>query len=218
MFTSKSIDELRAALANDHKVTPYYKQAEAPELLAIFWGESGLFRPLFNKLDLNSVVDFACGHGRHTAQFIDRAGHVTLVDVVQSNVDACAKRFAGRKNVTCIRNNGRDLAPIRAASQTALFCYDAMVHFEFADMLAYLPEIARVLRSGGRALLHYSANEANPAGSYRDDPRWRNFGSHTTVQHFASRIGLQTLDQFTTSWPPGNGEAAIDGVALFEKS
>lgn len=217
MVSSPAIDKLRAALAKDHQVTPYYQQAEAPDHLAIFWGETSLFLPLFRQLDLTAVVDFACGHGRHTAQIVDRAGLATMVDVVQANIDACRARFTGRRNVAFVCNNGRDLAALKSASQTAFFSYDAMVHFEFGDMLDYLPEIARVLRPGGRALLHYSANDANPAGSYRDDPRWRNFGSHATVLHFAHRVGLATLAEFTTSWPPGNGERAIDGVALLDK-
>jgi len=217
MLSSRSITKFRDALAQDHTVTPYYQEAEAEGLIKIFWSEEGLFRPRFDQLDLTAIVDLACGHGRHTAQFAERAGRVTLVDVVQGNLDACQQRFLGRKNLRYVRNNGRDLKAIKSGSQTALFSYDAIVHFEFADVLAYLPEIYRVLAPGGRSLLHYSANDVEPAASYRDHPRWRNFGSHPTLLHFANRVGFNLLDQFTTNWPPGNKEPAIDGVALLEK-
>lgn len=219
MFSTPKIDQVRAALAEDHKVTPYYAAAEATELLDLFWGEDSLFLPLFERLDLASVVELACGRGRHTAQFLARAGRVTMVDVVQANIDACAKRFAGRGNMAFVRNNGRDLSKLRSGAHTALFSYDSMVHFEFGDVLAYLPEIARVLASNGRALLHYSAKDDAPLTDYRDDlNHWRNFGNEAVVLHFANRCGFSISEHFVTSWPPRNGGPATDGIVLLEKA
>jgi ubiquinone/menaquinone biosynthesis C-methylase UbiE len=185
--------------------------------MAIFWGESSLFLPLFNQLDLTAVVELACGHGRHTAQIVNRAGTVTLVDYLPSAIKACRARFAGRRNCRFYANNGADLRAVKTGSQTAVFSYDAMVHFELADMLTYLTEIARVLKPGGRALLHYSTNDVTPGSTYTDCPRWRNFGSEKAVLHFGSRAGLVALESKTTSWPPGNGEHPIDAITLFEK-
>jgi SAM-dependent methyltransferase len=214
---ASTIEKYREALVRSHGGSPYYSEVEAPDRIAIFWGETSIFHPLFKQLDLTAVVELACSHGRHTAQIVDRAGVVTLVDYLPSAIKACRARFAGRKNCRFYANGGTDLKAIRTGSQTAVFSYDAMVHFELADMLAYLTEISRVLKPGGRALLHYSNNDVTPGSTYTDCPRWRNFGSEKVVLHFAQRTGLVSLESKTTSWPPGNGEPPIDAFTLFEK-
>src|SRR5262249_34840060 len=156
--------------------TPYYEAAERAEALSVFWSDSSLFKRMFDRLDLTSVVELACGRGRHAAQILDVAGSVTVVDILPSNIDECRKRFSGR-NVSCIVNGGNDLADIPSSSATALFSYDAMVHFEATDVLNYISETYRVLKRGGRALLHYSNNESNPEGIYSDGLEWRSFFS-----------------------------------------
>jgi SAM-dependent methyltransferase len=215
MLTTNNVLDQRRQLIADHVATPYYEAAEANDVVAIFWGDNSLFLPLFDKLDKTAVLELACGHGRHSAKVYSQIGQLTLVDAVEENIAACRNRFSG--STRFVANNGSDLFSVPDQSQTAVFSYDAMVHFEFADTLGYLPEISRVLKPGGRALLHYSVNDATPGSNYRDCPRWRNFGSEKVFLHFALRAGLTPLEHFTTSWPPRNGEAAIDGVALLEK-
>ena len=102
---------------------------------------------------------------------------------------------------------------IADASQTALFCYDAMVHFELIDVLAYLRETKRVLVSGGRAMLHVSNNMENPEGTYNQNRHWRNFGSLEVVRHLAVRAGLRVLAHEVIDWC---GEPALDGLLLVE--
>lgn len=126
-----------------------------------FWGEDSVFRRKFETLDLRRVIDLGCGHGRHTAQIIDRAGHVTLVDANPRCIEVCRKRFDGCENVSFVLNSGFDLVAIPSGSVTSVFSYDAMVHFEPMDVIGYINELSRVLTTGGRALLHYSNAEDN---------------------------------------------------------
>jgi SAM-dependent methyltransferase len=207
----------RLRLKTDHINTPYYSDVESPAHLAIFW-EPGIFRNTFDNLDLTAAIELACGHGRHAAKIINQCHSITLVDVNSSNIDVCRKRFNAMSKVSYLVNDGTSLAGIHDNSATAVFCYDAMVHFEATDVIGYLPELFRVLKPGGRALLHYSNNEQRPEGTYRDDPKWRSFFSEKMMRHFATRSGFAILSSQTTPWPPAHThEPHIDAVILLER-
>jgi ubiquinone/menaquinone biosynthesis C-methylase UbiE len=211
-FMSDKTSEMRRAIANDWLVPPYYEQAE--NWLDPFWGEETPFRRWFETLDLTRVIELACGRGRHAAQCLDRVGEITLVDVLQTNIDGCRERFGTDPRVHYLVNNGNDLPGLESGAYSALFSYDAMLHFELLDVLDYLRETARVLRPGGRALLHVSNNLENPGGHYHQNRLWRNFGSLDVVRHVADRLGLRTLEHTTLDW---EGQKAIDGLLLVEK-
>lgn len=138
-----------------------------------------------------------------------------LVDINASNIDACRARFADApRKVEFIVNNGAELSGVQSQSLTALFSYDAMVHFEFDDVLAYIKEIYRALEPGGRALLHHSNNDKQPGNIYNDNTHWRNFMSAALLKHAAARAGFIVLDQIVIPWA---GAADIDCLSLLEK-
>jgi len=202
----------RGVIKADWVQNRYYADAEA--WTQVFWAEGSPFLVQFRKLDLTAVVELACGHGRHTAQILSQAGSITLVDINESNIAACRQRFADQSHLRFLCNTGNNLPGIADGSQTALFCYDAMVHFELLDVLDYLREIRRVLVPGGRALLHVSNNRENPQGNYQDNRHWRNFGGVDTICHFASRVGMSVLSQQLLNW---SGTPDLDGLLLLEK-
>jgi ubiquinone/menaquinone biosynthesis C-methylase UbiE len=200
------------AISDDWKNSRYYRDAEA--WLPPFWGEGSPFLSLFRQLDLTNIIELACGHGRHTAQVLEQLGHATLVDVLASNIEACRQRFGDDPRLTFVVNNGDNLPGMPDGAYTALFCYDAMVHFELLDALAYLRETRRVLAPGGRALLHVSNNRLNPEAFYHANPHWRNFGDLQVMRHFAHRLGFSVLAHQTLDW---SGVASLDGLLLIEK-
>jgi SAM-dependent methyltransferase len=204
--------EMRLAIAQDWVDTPYYSDAEG--WLDTFWAPRSPFLPLFRQLDLTRVIELACGHGRHTAQILAEAGEVTLIDVEPRNIEACRRRFAGRGRLRYIVNAGHDLPGCADGAYSALFSYDAMVHFELLDVIAYLRETHRVLRPGGRALLHVSNSQENPGGFYQQNTHWRNFGGLGVFLHVADRLGFRVLDGRQLDWP---GAPGIDGLMLLER-
>lgn len=195
---------------------PYYASAE--EWVHEFWGADTRFLRLFKELDLSSVLDLACGHGRHSAQILGKVGPITVSDINASNIEACKKRFSGQKNVKYHVGSGSDFKGIGDTSLTAIFCYDAMVHFEIADVWSYVNDCARVLKKGGRALFHYSNYSANPGGHYRDNPHSRTFCSEAAFRHFASRAGLDVVCSETFGWgAPGLYVPGMDALTLLQK-
>jgi ubiquinone/menaquinone biosynthesis C-methylase UbiE len=194
----------------------YFVKAEAEAWIRCFWSEDSRFRTMFDRLDLTSVLDLACGQGRHTAQFIDRAGHVTLLDTSAIAMDVCRERFAGRSNIAYfVSPTGRDLSPIRDESLTSVFSYDAMVHFDQECVFGYLHEIRRVLQPGGRALLHVSAYDRKPGRDFRCNPDWRAHMSESAFREGVAAAGLRIEHYEKFPW---SIEVVSDALALLAKA
>jgi SAM-dependent methyltransferase len=194
----------------------YFAQAESEAWMRDFWMPGSRFRTQFEKLDLTAVLDLACGRGRHAAQFIDRAGHLTLLDTSPVALDACRERFAGRGNLTyLLSESGHDLRPIASSSLTAVLSYDAMVHFEKECVFGYVREIARVLRPGGRALIHHSVYAEHPGRDIRKNPDWRAFMPARELHRVVEDGGLAIESSETFPW---TGKELTDGLMLLRKA
>jgi ubiquinone/menaquinone biosynthesis C-methylase UbiE len=203
-------------IKRDWVESDYYNLAEG--WMEPFWRDGTPFRDCFNRLDHSQMVELACGRGRHAAQAVKLfdVSSITLVDINQSNIDSCKERFAGDSRFSFVVNEGADLRDVASTSKTSLFCYDAMVHFEFHDVIAYIPEIFRVLVPGGCALLHHSNNEKFPGNRYSQNSHWRNFMSARVMAHISMRAGFAVLFQKTIPWgnPP---EPDLDCITLLQR-
>lgn len=206
---------IKEKIARDWVRSSYYDLVE--DKMELFWDKDSSFFRLFQNLDTNVLVELACGHGRHSQHVLENFSveRLFLVDINVSNIDFCKKRFKEKNNVTYISNNGNDLLGIEKNSVTGVFCYDAMVHFEYDDVASYLLEIQRILVEGGKALLHHSNNDKQPGNIYSDNTSWRNFMSSNLFKHMACRAGLDVLEQVVFDW----GEAKdLDCLTLVSKS
>jgi ubiquinone/menaquinone biosynthesis C-methylase UbiE len=192
----------------------YYETHEQDHFMDFFWKEGCVFKRMFDTLTPDNILELACGHGRHVPRYQHLAKKITLVDINQSNIDFCRNRFAGNDKILCIVNNGTDLQDVPSESVTAVFSYDAMVHFEMTDVMQYIQEFSRILRSGGRALIHHSNNSGNPGGNPMWHPHWRNFMSLDIVTYAASRANFTIIEQQTLRWGEINN---VDGVTLMQK-
>jgi SAM-dependent methyltransferase len=192
--------------------SPYYASAE--QWTFIFWRRTGLFRQMFDLLDLTHVVELACGYGRHAEMFRDRAERITLLDILEENIEQSRKRHAAHRNITCLRNNGIDYAPLAERSATAVFCYDAMVHFTPEVVGSYVLDTARVLTPGGRALFHHS-NYGVPTGhGYGANPHARNYMTQELFSSYAREARLEVERSHVIPW----GEIAdLDCITLLRK-
>src|ERR1022692_2663727 len=101
----------------------YYENAE--QWTWLFWSERNPFLPLFRQLDIEHLLELACGHGRHSEHVLSKYGDgvksLMMMDILQSNVDWCLKRIRGQDKVSVIRNSGTDFRPVEDASLTAIF-------------------------------------------------------------------------------------------------
>jgi SAM-dependent methyltransferase len=193
----------------------YYERAE--QRLAHWWGPRYEFQPLLDRLNLDHVVDLACGHGRHTEQLRRIAGQVTAMDVLEENVAHCGRHFAADSKVTALRNNGVDFRPLADASVTAVVCYDAMVHFPPDVVASYVMDLARVLVPGGRALLQVRNLDAPETVEYGRNPHARNHMTPELLRRFAAEAGLTIEHLQKIGWGGPSGIPALDRVVLLQR-
>jgi len=194
------------------KESPYY--ADAERWTFIFWDPAHPFRPLFDRLDLRDVLELACGHGRHSEIVAGRSTRLTLMDIHPANLGACRTRLGDRHGIRYLTNNGFDFAPVEEASLSAIFCYDAMVHFSPDLVASYLADAARVLKPGGRALFHHSNRDGDPDVHYGQNPQARNRMTLAQFAALAEQSGLMVMEAKPVMWA---GIPDLDGLTLVRK-
>lgn len=184
------------------KESPDYAYFNAVEdQVAAFWDDGTVFRRLFDKLDLRYTVEIACGRGRHSEHIVEKCEKLTLIDTSIDAIDEVRNRFSGKANVfPVLSTSGDNLDGISSESTTAVFSYDAMVHFELLTMAAYFSEISRILVPGGQALLHHSIYDEHPENNFSKNPGWRNFMSPKIIVYLASRSGLSIVETVALDW------------------
>lgn len=192
----------------------YFEVAEDWSHMSRFWDEKGMIYSLFCQLDLTNVIELACGRGRHVGQYLDKAGSITLVDILDKNIRICQERFRMHDKVRYYCNNGFNLEQLPSESYTALFSYDAVVHFEMMDIYEYLKDIYRVMAKGGRVLIHHSNYDKDYTASFINSQHGRSYMNAGIFAYLANRCGFHILEQKVIDW---GGVRELDCVSLLEK-
>lgn len=192
--------------------SPYYEDAE--RWIHVFWGENTVFRRYFDRLDLSNVIELACGYGRHSERVAPKSGTLILIDVFEENLAKCRTRLASCANVKYVLGNGYDFMPIEDSSATAVYSYDAMVHFSMDIMLRYLADTYRVLQSGGMALYHHSNYSGPKLSHYGQHPHARNVIDFTLFSDCVLGAGLSIVDSIELDW---GGVKRLDRLTLLTK-
>ena len=134
------------------------------------------------------------------------------MDIHEDNLTFCQQRLGHRPNLEIYRNSGFDFKPVEAKSLTAIFCYDAMVHFSPDIVASYLKDTARVLRPGGMALFHHSNYDAPPGRPYGQSPHARNHMTEGLFREYVAQAGLQMIK--TGRLLGWGGEPDLDRLTL----
>jgi ubiquinone/menaquinone biosynthesis C-methylase UbiE len=193
MEIEKSVDFVAA----HWKDSPYY--ADAERWTHLFWDENTIFRRLLDRMSLDTVIELAVGHGRHAEKIVSRCKKLILMDVHRENLDICRARLGKRQQVEFILSNGFNFDPVEASSISAIYCYDAMVHFSPDVVQSYLIDTRRVLAPGGHALFHHSNLDA-PGSIYAQNPLARNHMPPGQFVNFCQNAGLEVLESTPIRW------------------
>lgn len=193
----------------------YFTKGEDDKWIAAFWEPTSVFSKVFSQLNTTHIAEIACGFGRHSAQIVNRCGSLYMIDTSVDAVAFATERFKLFPHVkVALSKDGISMPDVANESLTAVFSYDAMVHFEPLTIMLYLSEIARTLVPGGRALLHHSNYSENPTGKFSDVTGGRNYMSQSLFAHFCSRNGLKVIYQEILDW----SFAKSDALTLIQKS
>jgi ubiquinone/menaquinone biosynthesis C-methylase UbiE len=214
MSDRSNLDVSAERIGHAWKESAYYDDAER-WTKTIFWNPETIFSKLFSRLDLTLVIELACGRGRHAEQIASQCGSLLVVDIHQENIDFCQNRLAHHRNVSYLKNNGYEFSGVPSDAVTAIYCYDAMVHFSPDLVENYLKETSRVLAPRGMALYHHSNHNAPNTTSYGSNPHARNHMTFDLFSEYARNAGLSIEESHPIKWARVDD---LDRVTLLRKA
>lgn len=124
-----------------------------------------------------TCLDFGCGRGNLSMQFLDRGGVVTAADVTPSFLQHVADLASSRgQKVATHLLNGSDLREFDDNSFDLVASYSVLHHVP--DYLSIVREFARIVKPGGIVFIDHEASDElwNPSQSFLE------FKSKTTVR------------------------------------
>ena len=137
-----------------------------------------------------------------------------MLGYIQSYSRACCRgRHAALKGASFLVNTGATYDGVADKALTAIYCYDAMVHFHRDVVRSYLRDAKRVLVPGGRGLFHHSNNSLDPDSPFDKNPHGRAYLSAALFKKYAEEAGLKVLEQRVIDW---GSSKELDCVSLVE--
>jgi SAM-dependent methyltransferase len=138
------------------------------------------------------VVEIGPGAGRWTEALVHRARALEGIDISAACVEQCAQRFADHCNARFSIGSGRDLCGLADNTADSLWSFDVFVHVNLDDLAAYAREFSRVLRPGGRGVVHHGGVAGMRGG-------WRSDVTADSARAVLEAAGLTVLSQ-EASW------------------
>jgi ubiquinone/menaquinone biosynthesis C-methylase UbiE len=159
------------------------------------------------------ILEIGPGAGRWTETLQQLAERLTGVDISQKCVDICREKFAHCSNAQFMTNTGCDLTGIGDQSVDSIWSFDVFVHINRREVEQYAREFRRVLKPGGRAVIHHGKTGGAHGG-------WRSDLTVEALGDILAAAGLQIVAQFS-EWRDNGGEFKVglydDAVTVIEK-
>jgi ubiquinone/menaquinone biosynthesis C-methylase UbiE len=152
------------------------------------------------------ALEVGPGGGRWTEILQARVGQLHVVDVAEKPLALCRERFAAATHIDYHLSDGRTLG-VADRSIDVVWSYDVFVHINPLDARGYFREFSRVLKPGGRAVVHHPGA---PLSADRER-RWRSDLTDPMVLEFCRENGFRVLAQTREYVNDG------DVLTLFEK-
>jgi ubiquinone/menaquinone biosynthesis C-methylase UbiE len=214
----KNIVSVRDAF-NYHIRRPGHYYGDAEPYMEKQW--TTIIWPIIKDSNFERTLEIACGHGRQTEYLRRRARDLHLVDVNESCIEACRRRFGDQMDGCRFHyhvTDGNHLKMIADDSITFVSSWDSMVHFDKTVVRDYVIEIARVLVPGGTAFLHHSnIGASRPNSEWTENHGTRGDMSAELFQAYAREAGLTIVFQRLSGTADGWGMDDLDCLSLVAK-
>jgi SAM-dependent methyltransferase len=163
--------------------------------------------------DRSVILEIGPGAGRWTEYLLKKCDQMFAVDISETSVHECERRFSSYPNAKFEVGNGHDLSSISTGSVDAVWSFDVFVHINKPQFRSYVVEFARVLKPGGVGLIQHGST-GGATGGWRSDIR------NTDVSDFLESNGL-IMESQVQRWDD-NGmkfEAGLyqDTITIFHK-
>ena len=120
------------------------------------WKKSIADNFILKNINSNSVVlEIAPGHGRWT-EFLLKSEKVILADLNPKCIEYCKNKFKSSSNISYFSNDGKSLSFVPDNSVDFIWSYDSFVHMEKDVIESYFKEFSRILKKGGKAIIHHA--------------------------------------------------------------
>jgi SAM-dependent methyltransferase len=165
-----------------------------------------VFTPFLGSCDV--LLEIGPGGGRFTEILLPKCKRLVALDTSPTMLKLLRQRFSESATIKYVLGDGKGLSAVPEDSVDQVFSYDVFVHLQHWDIYNYLTEIRRVLRPGGKAVIHH-ANTFSELG-------WKLFLSHVPqslnrhklygtftvmtpdiMREFVRRAGLELVDTVT---------------------
>lgn len=159
------------------------------------------------------ILEIGPGGGRWTSALIDRAGEFTGVDISESCVELCRRKFGSDPKARFMVGSGCDLNGVPDGSVDALWSFDVFVHINQAEIEKYADEFKRVMVPGAVGVIHHGSAGGTHGG-------WRSNLTHDNMLKLLRDRGFEILDSFL-EWQDGGTthQAGLykDVITVFRK-
>jgi SAM-dependent methyltransferase len=147
--------------------------------------------PLF--VDTPVILEIGPGAGRWTEYLLARCDRLIGVDISETSVSECRRRFREHANASFEVGNGKDLSSVTSDSIDGIWSFDVFVHINKHQFESYISELARVLKAGGAGLIqHGSAGGAT--GGWRSDVKTSDVCEYLQSSGFVVERQVQSWD------------------------
>ena len=205
-----------------------YDWSQQGEKWSASWGGSEtqwhgtIFPRIHAFLPAPSILEIAPGYGRWTQMLKAHCEKLIVVDLADSCIEACKKRFHKDTHISYHVNDGKSLAMIQDASIDFVFCFDSLVHAEADVIESYLAQLARKLTPNGVGFIHHSniGVYVDPSTGELPDFLDNTPGRATSMtarrfKEFCSAASLQCIAQELINWE--TSIALTDCLSLFTR-
>jgi ubiquinone/menaquinone biosynthesis C-methylase UbiE len=161
-------------------ISPAWKESVIKTILEAHIHEGGL------------ILEIGPGAGRWSIELQKRATKLLGIDISETSVIECRRRFASCANVEFKIGSGSDLDGVTDASVDAIWSFDVFVHINRSEFQCYAAEFARVLKPGGVGVIQHGSCGGSLGG-------WRSNLRTADVNDILRSCGLEIVAQ-SSSW------------------
>lgn len=103
----------------------------------------------------DTLLDLGCGGGRFTPVLLPKCSNLIAADTSANMLKLMQEAYPQEDRIYYKLLDGFGLNGIDFESVDRIFCFGVFVHLQQWDIFHYIMDISRVLKPGGKALVHH---------------------------------------------------------------